>query len=302
LALLLSCLALFLWVCSVWLPWLNGPPYYFPDNPLSERATAESSESEPQQGNADPPKADPVRKGWHSDERHHRQQERAFWRFSQIFIAITATGAVVAAYAAVRAYIAAQGQVTAMQGQLSEMHAEQRAWVSFDQNPVLTRDLALDENGLAIDLAFIAKNTGKNPAFRSTVNLGADFGRSPSEKWEREVCYQDSSVFGSSVFPGDKSYPRVGVQITSDQIAKAHNDIPANFRPLDITVIACAVYMDAVTGIWHHTPYAYTINYKPMNLVQGQGAQTPRMSSLPIKTDLLFLQIDPLTLTVMPPD
>ena len=122
-ALILAALALILWIFSVWIPWLNGPPHYFPRRPEQQKAPTDHNQGEADHGDSKGKQCASEKQEWGPDENHHRRHERFYWRFSLVFAGIATFAAIGAAFAATRAFIAAQGQ-------LEEMQADQRPWIS----------------------------------------------------------------------------------------------------------------------------------------------------------------------------
>ena len=178
----------------------------------------------------------------------------------------------------------------AAQGQLAEMRAEQRAWVSVAGNPTISEPLNSDANGIRIELNFILKNGGKNPAVNAFVNIEASAVQGPSLAWQKSVCRPNFSSLGTGIFAGD------GISVGRATYIKQVPTIGIIW-PI---ILACVIYRDGVTGRWHHTPYVYRLSMNRASLKQGRGCCSIILSDLPIDGKDLFLAQWPMA--IMLPD
>jgi hypothetical protein len=126
LALAFSLLALFLWFGSVWIPWLNGPPYCYPDSPAEQPSGTESSTRSSEHSGSQPSAINPVHERWHPQEKEHKRHERLYWRLSLILGLAGLIGAIAATAIASFAYFATSGQLAAM-------HAQERPYIVVDK-------------------------------------------------------------------------------------------------------------------------------------------------------------------------
>ena len=182
-----------------------------------------------------------------------------------------------------------QGDI--MQRQLSEAQAEQRAWLSIPDAALSS--LVADPSGLRLRLVFQLKNAGKDPAIDAFVNVEASVSDAPQKVWQRNVCARASDDYGVgvNVFPGDRATVEKTTRIDAATIAAATKSMPSGARNVRPFAVACVVYRDAVTGAWHHTPYAFVLQMK--------GARPPRdccavfLDELPAGDDRVVLKLRP---------
>ena len=152
-------------------------------------------------------------------------------------------------------------QHDALGRQLDEMQNEQRAWL-YASDIKMVSPVVFDDIGLRLMLAYMAKNTGKNPANNVDFKTRAVVGDFMNRGWARDVCSVDSSDIGQSVFPGAESIPEDPVTYVPKQYLATRwtLDKSTNRRfILAITVRVCLSYVDAVTGKSAITPFKITI-------------------------------------------
>ena len=178
-----------------------------------------------------------------------------------------------------------------LQRQLSAAQAEQRAWLSVSDAALST--LVADPSGLRLQLVFQLRNAGRDPAIDAFVNVEASVGNAPRKVWQSNVCARSSDDYGVgvNVFPGDRATVEKTTRIDAATIAAATTAMPPGARSVRPFAVACVVYRDAVSGNWHHTPYAF--------VVQMKGARPPRdccavfLDELPAGDDRVALKLRP---------
>lgn len=203
--------------------------------------------------------------------RRGTRNQRRLTTFRQWIIPVTAVGALI--YAA-RQWHAMKGQWDVMKGQLSEMQAEQRAWVSLSNGSGI-ESLYVDAVNKQLDAKFdfVTQNSGRNPAVFVFVNtaLLVSIGQGPYGSmvdWQRVVCNQPDGNGGVTLFPqslpaGQPTTLHTDQGVLSQWQAKWARVIRGGAIPIAPVIVACIVYRDAVTGKIHHTPYAIRISKPP---------------------------------------
>lgn len=118
-------------------------------------------------------------KATHQREESTYQQQITRWnRFTKWTAQITVAEAgmvlltLVIAGSSVLYTIFARRQWTVMDGQLTEMHDEQRAWIK-DESPILLSPLIVDNNALAVTLEYRLNNVGHRPAYNADFSAAA---------------------------------------------------------------------------------------------------------------------------------
>lgn len=186
------------------------------------------------------------------------------------------------------------GQQEVMRNQLAEAQAEQRAWVSLTIPSA--KGMSSDVNGIRIALNLPIRNSGKNPAVNSFVNVEARADRRPDKAWQNAVCSGTRDDFGFGVFPGDQLATEITTYISANEIAEMARRFQSGVVVWPF-IVACVVYKDAVTDKWHHTPYVFRLQMKAARPTRGCCAIL--LSDLPLSADDLVMPIWP---SAMAPD
>jgi hypothetical protein len=193
------------------------------------------------------------------------------------------------------------GQQGVMQGQLDEMRAEQRPWVSLTKDTGIEGLVVNGMNELRDTIRFGLQNTGKNPAVSVFVNAEMSIGTAipygTMAAWQTAVCGQAAGSLGTTMFPGSPE-PIFSVEtgLTATELAD-WKSLSAK-TVLAPVVAACIVYEDAVTKKSHHTPVAYEIRLRAPR--PGRGCCAIITSDLPLKEDEITLR--PWVRGNLPPD
>ncbi|HEY4941092.1 MAG TPA: hypothetical protein VII56_06660 [Rhizomicrobium sp.] len=170
----------------------------------------------------------------------------------------------------------ASRQADAVQGQLTEMRAEQRPWLAV--KVTMTQDLQIEDKYLRSGVAITIKNVGHTPAFavEATAPQGY-FYYSGHHNWtelEHRYCADSprfweiaKEVEGQTYFPGEEkdwamggmgaggSY---GIGISSQDIAAA---VRASGNVLDLWVYGCVDYQFGNPPTHHQTGYIYRLGW-----------------------------------------
>jgi len=177
-----------------------------------------------------------------------------------IFLAATAT----VIYA-----IFAYNQWNVMSGQLAEMQADRRPWVSAPI-PKITGPLQFTPGfGVEMWLTFHLKNTGHSPASR--VRLSVEFvpRALPLLEEQRKICDRykttpdptaGSFIPEFTIFPGDTDVPFNWWVVT---------DIADSSRP---AIVGCIVYEFTFGKGYHQTGIIYDLLRRDPNNPQGGGS------------------------------
>jgi hypothetical protein len=164
-------------------------------------------------------------------------------------------------------------QLNAISGQLDAMEADQRAWVSLNDNTEIriTAPLTFEPaKGASMSINYVLRNTGRSPAlhvmWRSKIIALPMTKRSIVEIPERqnELCEPLRDIAGSFLdivaFPGDKIPRNEGLFISTEDIeiaTKARQSGPlAHDGFISMALIACVDYQSSVFK-HHQTRYAF---------------------------------------------
>lgn len=205
------------------------------------------------------------------------------WRKREVWGLWIAAG--VGLIAIVVSSIDARQARTEMRGQLDEMRAEQRAWVSVQQT-VMTEPLRYDQNGIRITLQFALKNTGKNPGAATYIALKSSTFHPPSPE---AVCAMKPVGLGVTVFSGDSLGMGEVTYIDKTEFVQGTDFRPKNIPVIRPGITACVIYQDAITKKWHHTPYSYVIQMKAPRPGRGCCAILVEDGDMP-ENELAILQ------------
>jgi hypothetical protein len=165
--------------------------------------------------------------------------------------------------AAKEAADAADSAAKIAQGQLTEMQAEQRAWISLTKDSGIT-SINVDEvnQELYAETKFSLQNTGRNPAVSVFVNaeVAIPSGNLPlgsMHAWQNAVCNLPKGGPGFTMFPNSLE-PTYQVRANTHQgeLAQWRSTYGQN-TPMAPIIAACIIYQDAITGLMHHTPFAF---------------------------------------------
>jgi hypothetical protein len=181
---------------------------------------------------------------------------------------------------------AMQSQVNIAQQQLTEMQAEQRAWVALSE---ATGPMAIENDGnggVSVTLRWALKDGGKDVADIAYVNeaisIGLQIPHGSFGKWQAAVCADRQTLPNGFLFPTSLDLTFVATQsLNKDDVARSHGVI-APF------VAACVVYRDAVTQKWHKTPYLFKLVMRQPR--PGNGCCALALADLPVKENELILQ------------
>ncbi len=187
---------------------------------------------------------------------------------------------------------AAESAAKTAQGQLSEMQAEQRAWISITKDSGV-ESLSIDSvnNQLDAKLKITLQNTGRNPAVFVSVNaemteFAIPHGGSMPD-WQAAVYKIDVRTYGFTMFPNS-------IQPTFEVTVSSKIPTQAVVVP---SIAACVIYHDAVTGKIHHTPLGFQLMKIPRPGVPCCGIV---MKSLPLQSSEIMTRL--WTLGSLPPD
>lgn len=250
-ALSLSVLALLLWISSVWIPWLNGPPHSYREQP----AAADQHTNGTPSGEADGGSTEPVNQGWHPQEKEHRRHERFYWKFSLVVGLAGLISAIAAAVVASFAYLAVDGQ-------LATMRDEQRPWISIDRMDPIS-SFHRDQNGLLyLRISFNLKNSGHAPARYTDIagmmvvrsNTNADLSKIKEVCIKERVRPIDEHAVGQPIFPGDTRSAGYGVELLKDEEAKLEAGKTA------ILLGGCVDYVYGAQNEHHQTSFVIEID------------------------------------------
>lgn len=183
-----------------------------------------------------------------------RQQERDAEReWDKKWRRLEVVGIWVAAGVGVAAII---WSVVSSSGQLSEMRAEQRPWVSAQK---ISGNGPMDFNsgGITVPLTFEFLNSGHGPAFYVEVALLPQlFSRNMFDPVVQQKNCRRQIRFGVSLFPNQATSLSYTATVTAKDIERENALWPPKAKPpLTIFMLACIRYTDAVTGMEHYTPY-----------------------------------------------
>jgi hypothetical protein len=167
----------------------------------------------------------------------------------------------IAIWAICRASTDAGDQKRVMQGQLSEMQAEQRPWIA----PVvrLNGRIFRERDNFATPLAFVLKNEGRLPALQVTLHMSAEVRSLPinfsqvdyteCDKFRKEPW---ANIGGGTVFPNHATDEEL--RNPSVKQSDYANLVDKNGFPL-ILIFGCVDYHLPDSEKHHQSRFAYTI-------------------------------------------
>jgi hypothetical protein len=216
---------------------------------------------------------------------------------------ITAVFTAVIAVATVWNVVVVRGSLGIMQGQLDEMRADQRPWVSINveaegQEIAVTEPLSFSQAAGSMRLNLVQRNTGKDPAIGvrwSGKIVGIKGGRFEKDEIADDmnsycdpIRKQSAGILEDTVFPGDKIIVDLPVAIYPAAIKQTIDSGFGNKMGLPgeatFDVIVCADYRDA-ENLHHQTRYSYLLgtprkNGAIMTFLKPQGVH-PEMRLVP---------------------
>jgi hypothetical protein len=169
---------------------------------------------------------------------------RAVAKYTKWLVIVGTIGAVVAF-----------GTLWAIKGQLDEMRAEQRAWVSFEPNIKLTQGIEYGVHGAEWTINYPIHNTGHTPAAYVWVDTLLTSGMT-NETARRVAFINDEKhippVFDSGryLFPGDRGDFAFQLAIGKDELAQIEQSNLKFLRPI---ITACIRYYFMMETIPHLT-------------------------------------------------
>lgn len=169
-----------------------------------------------------------------------------------------------AGIAAVIYSVFAYNQWQIMRGQLDEMKADNRAWVSADLG--IPREFVFDPANPVIELTFHYKNSGKSPAMGVKGMLDAIplfEGTTAAVSKLKAACDNVSAgIIGFPLFPGDSVQGNISTKIPTT------ND-PMLRHILNPIILTCIGYTSTGGGNWHFTGRSLKLSMKAPRLGKG---------------------------------
>ena len=236
-----------------------------------ETTLMESNNETPNDGNGDEQQPENGASGGGGDgtrveaERHEDRKPRKWWckqlhfwdvKFSTSSQFLFSLFLVVIGAAQALIY---SRQTKIIDGQLHEMRAEQRAWVSLAGDPEEGGSLGIGADVRA-KIKFALQNTGRNPAVsiflhgETSIAKVIPFGSMPA--WQKAICNEPTGGIGFTLFPNATTM-RYDAEfgLREDERKAREHAMPQFTAPA--VIAGCIIYTDAVSGITHHTPLAY---------------------------------------------
>lgn len=163
----------------------------------------------------------------------------------------------------------------AIQGQLAEMQAEQRAWVSFEPNITLTQGIEYDVNGMHWTINFPVHNTGHSPAAYVWIDsplVTRGFGS--KDEIIRRMAFINKEkrippVFDSGryMFPGDRGDFTMTLGIGKDEMAQIEQ---SDIKFLKPAITVCIRYY-FITEIVPHLTCVTTEMFTKKGLIAADN-------------------------------
>lgn len=158
-------------------------------------------------------------------------------------------------------------QLNVMQGQLDEMHVEQRPWITIN-NLAVVAPLHYNPINKAIDirLKFLLQNTGKSPARYVSVSPDVQADAQDVYNKLRISCEKDrlSKIYmGTVISPRQYSAQEFIISITKKQIDSAPGD--PSHRYISPFIYGCVLYRFMFGNAVHETTFL-------INLMINKGA------------------------------
>ena len=152
-------------------------------------------------------------------------------------------------------------QTKAMQGQLDEMKAEQRPWVSvtIEDQPIVT----IAPKKSTVSLTFTIKNVGHSVALGATADYSADGEYNGIGIPITDPCAQPGRFNirdSRTLFPGEVyTTRRYGLLFGGWVLADTHVPTGPPIPTLVVKVSGCVTYTYEGSPIKHHTPFIYRL-------------------------------------------
>lgn len=173
----------------------------------------------------------------------------------------TATATVVMAVFAGVSLLTAGATVWILSNQLSEMRAEQRAWIHT--TPTLDGPVTIDKDSMRFTIDGIFANTGHLPGLNVFVDIQAAsmVGNPNFLTLQKQECETVKKVVGSPLsqgyveFPGQPLPTKSGIDIPMEKLRQG--GLPLNkFIPI---IYGCVTYQSAGDSTIHQTGLAYQV-------------------------------------------
>lgn len=149
-------------------------------------------------------------------------------------------------------------QAVVMRGQLDEMRATRRPWLTMDAR--VTENLYYNVNGVNIGLTFTLRNTGLTPATRAWIHPNI-FVTEPGDITAavQKECANAPGIIGVDIFPNGQWEQPIGIILSKEAVDEWWHRFPTLRPAIFPVVVACIVYLSPSDTLVHHTPFVYIL-------------------------------------------